>query len=404
MSEMPIRREHYLKMLEMYKDKPFVKIITGMRRCGKSTLMDMFITDLKNNGVSEKNILHMNFEDKRNVSIRNGDALLEKVTDAIELKEGTYLFFDEIQDVIGWEKAINSMRYAGADVYLTGSNAKLLVSDFSTYLSGRYVEIKMYPLSFREYVTFVEGDKTDLSRLLLDYIISGGLPQVILEEQKKTNTAPILSAVFETVFMKDVIERNRIMDISAIRNLFDFVMKNVGNLTSTRNVANYIVSKGGKTSPPTVDSYLTHLESAYLIHRAKKYDIKKKEYLRTANKFYISDLGIRNNEVGFDGGDMSGLIENVVYMELLFRGKKAAVGKVNENEVDFIFIDKAQKEYYQVTLDMFDQNVRERELRSLMKIDDVQPKTIITLQRYPVNEIDGIRVIALTDFLLEEFE
>jgi len=400
---MIVRRDHYLNMLMDFKDEPLVKIITGMRRCGKSTLMEMFMNDLKENGISEKDIVYMNFEDPRNMHIKDGDMLLKEVMAATELKRGTYLFFDEIQDLNGWEKAINSMRYSGADVYITGSNAKLLVSDFSTYLSGRYVEIEMYPLSFREYIRFFDNEK-DTDRLLFDYMSYGGLPYVTLERKSERNTDMVLSAVFDTVFIKDVVEKNNIRDVAALRNVTKFVMKNIGNVTSTRSISNYITSKGGMMSPPTADAYLDHLESAYLIYRAQKYDVKRKEFLRTSNKFYVSDIGVGNNIAGYGDDDISGILENIVFMELLFRGKKAAMGSINGNEIDFIVTNKDKKEYYQVTTEMLTPEVKERETRSLKIIEDNYPKTIITLQRYPFKNIDGIRVVALTDFLLEEFQ
>jgi len=399
---MIIRRDHYLNILKDFKDEPLVKIITGIRRCGKSTLMEMFISDLKKNGIPEENMIHMNFEDHKNAHIKDGDMLLNHIAGIMDLKKGKYLFFDEIQDIKGWEKAVNSMRYSGADVYITGSNAKLLVSDFSTYLSGRYVEIEMYPLAFREYVKFFDGN-ANTDRLLMDYMSSGGLPYVVLERRSERNTDMILSAIFDTVFIKDVVEKNDIRDVAALRNVTRFVMMNIGNVSSTRSVSSYIVSKGGKLSPPTVDAYMDHLESAYLVYRAKKYDVKKKEYLRTANKFYVSDLGIGNNVVGYSDDDIQGMIENIVFMELLFRGKKVAVGNVNGNEVDFIVLNKDAREYYQVTMGMYSEEVKGRETRSLKAISDNYPKTIITLQRYPSKNIDGIKVIALADFLLEEF-
>ena len=400
---MIVRRDHYLSMLRDFRDEPLVKIITGIRRCGKSTLMEMFVSDLKENGVPEKSIIHMNFEDHENSHITDSDTLLNEVKSKVELKKGTYLFFDEIQDIIGWEKAINSMRYSGADVYITGSNAKLLVSDFSTYLSGRYVEIEMYPLSFREYVKFFD-ENANKDQLLIDYMYTGGLPYVASERRNERNTDMILSAIFNTVFVKDVVEKNDIRDVPALRNITRFVMKNIGNLTSTRSASAYIVSKGGKISPPTVDAYLKHLESAYLIHRARKYDLKKKEHLHTSSKFYVSDLGIGNNVVGYEDEDISGMIENIVFMELLFRGKSVSVGNINGKEIDLIASNKGEREYYQVTVEMFSPDVKERETKPLKMVNDNFPKTIITLQRYPSKNIDGIKVIALADFLLEDFQ
>jgi predicted AAA+ superfamily ATPase len=404
-SETPmVRRDRYLKLLHEFKGEPLVKIITGMRRCGKSTLMKMLMADLLEGGVDKNNILYMNFEDPKNAHIGDGATLLNEVMAKVELKKGIYLFFDEIQDLIGWEKAINSMRYSGADIYVTGSNAKLLVSDFSTYLSGRYIEIEVYPLSFREYFDFVGGDKREVDRLLSDYMRYGGLPYAVLERKNKKNIDLVISAVFDTVFIKDIVKRNEIRDVTAIENVIKFVMKNIGNLTSIKSVSDYITSKGGKVTPPTIDNYLQYAESAYLIYRASKYDLKKKEYLRTLNKFYISDLGVRNIAVGVDDNDISGLLENIVYMELLFRGKKVAVGKVDENEVDFIVMGTETREYYQVTTSLFDTSVKDREFGSLKKIKDNYPKTVITLQPYPSRSIDGIRVVSLADFLFEEFE
>jgi predicted AAA+ superfamily ATPase len=219
MHEGPIRREHYLKILHGLKDKPLVKIITGIRRCGKSTLMEMFISDLRKSGIPDENIMHMNFEDKQNVHITDWNTLLNEVTAKIELKKGTYLFFDEIQDVTGWEKAINTMRYSGADIYITGSSSKMLVSDFSTYLSGRYAKMEAYPLSFREYIDFIGGRKEDREQHLSEYLINGGMPLAVLERENEKNVSMILSSAFETVFIRDVVEKNKIMDVPTVRNI-----------------------------------------------------------------------------------------------------------------------------------------------------------------------------------------
>jgi predicted AAA+ superfamily ATPase len=296
------------------------------------------------------------------------------------------------------------MRYSGADVYITGSNAKLLSSDFSTYLSGRYVEIEVYPLSFKEYVHFVEGEKGNPDQLLMDYIRYGGLPYAVLQRKNKKNQRMVLSSIYDSVFVKDIVKKNEIRDVSAIENVIRFVMKNVGNQTSASSASNYITSKGGKITSPTVDNYLHYIESAYLAYRAGKYDVKAKEHLHTQNKFYTTDLGIRNIIVGYGDSDISGLIENIVFMELLFRGKSVSFGKVGDYEIDFITKEMETCEYYQVTMDLYNQNVKEREVRSLKAVKDNFPKTIITLQRYPSEYIDGIRVVSLVDFLLEGSE
>ena len=402
MPETLIRREHYLRILHRLKDKPIVKIITGVRGCGKSALVEMFISDLKKGGISERNILYMDLEERENSGIKYGDTLLMKVEEAVELKKGTYLFFEGIQNITDWEKAVSVMRYSGADIYITGSNAKLFTPGLSVHLSEEYAEVGVYPLSFREYVDFM-GRNGDRDQLLQEYMAVGGMPQAVFEGDTETNGS-IPSAIFEKVFIRDVVEKNRIMDVAVIRDIAEFVMKNVGNTTSSRNISDHIASKGGKITPPTADSYLDHLESAYLLYRARKYDTETEEYLRTANKFYSSDLGIRNKIAGYESDDTSGLIDNIVFMELLFRGKKAAVGKVGNNKVDFVVIGSTQNEYYQVTTGLFDPDVLEKEVRPLKGIDDGSPRTIITLQRYTSRDIGGIKVVSLTDFLLEEFE
>jgi len=362
----PIRREYYLNTLHGIKGRELVKVIMGVRRCGKSTLMEMFKDDIKKSGVPDESIFYINFEEAKNESITDGGLLLKAVADKVELKEGTYVFIDELPDLPGWGKAVNSMRYSGADVYITGSNSKLLLSNFSSELHGRYVIIEMFPLSFREFVEFInaidgEGEN-NLDKLLIEYMKSGGLPLAVLERENKKNVDMILSGIFHTIFLKDIVERNTIKDVTGLRRILDFVMSNIGNLTSIESIANYIGSKGSKTTSPTIDNYVYYMEEARLIHRAKKYDVKKKEYLISSGKIYISDLGIRNNRVGYDDNDIAGLMENMVYMELLFRGKEAAVGKINDNEVDFIVIGTEKKEYYQVTTDLLDPKVKEREV------------------------------------------
>lgn len=406
MSSKLLERERYLNKLISFKDKPLIKIITGIRRCGKSTLMKMFVDHLLDTGVKPENILYMKFDGPDYLEIDDYFKLLEEVKSKISLSEGNYLLFDEVQDIKGWERAINAMYTAGADVYVTGSNAHMLSSEYSTYISGRYVKIKMYPLTFREYIEFGEGRKEDLAGALDRYKIYGGFPAVaLLDQDIKENSEMILSGIYDSVFMNDVIDRNDIRDSATIQNIFKFLMKNIGNQTSVRSISNYIISKGGKTHPTTVDNYIHYLESAYLINRAKRYDVKTKDYLRTVDKFYAVDLGMRNNMVGFNKGDQSGLLENLVYLELLARGKDVAVGAVEGKEIDFIVLEKESKHYYQVTSNMFMEETVEREVRSLLMTGDNYPKTIITdTTDYPFKNIEGIRVISTIDFLLEKYD
>jgi len=399
-----IRREHYLKVLHGFKDKPLIKIITGVKKCGKTTLMEMFIEDLKRSGIQDGDILYLDFEKKENAFIRDRDALMKTINGLIEAKEGKYLFFDGIQNVYGWERVINSMIYAGADVYVTGSNSKLLSTKFSTYIAGRYVVIEMYPLSFREYFDHFGGEKGNRDRLLSEYMMNGGLPLVALEKENERNTDMILSSVFETVFIKDVVERNNIENVAAIRDIAEFAMKNIGNFTSYRNAMNYVESKGGNITPPTVENYLHHLESAFLLYRARKYDVREKDYIRAANKFYVVDMGISNNVVGYNEEDRSGALENLVFMELLSRGKEVAVGRVEGGGIDFVVIEMESIHYYQVTDSLYVEEVKKRLIRSLLSTGDNYPKTIITNELYPAKNIEGIRVVNIIDFLLEGYE
>lgn len=400
-----IERKRYLDMLFRFKDVPLVKVITGIRRCGKSSIMEIFVDRLRESGVSAENMVYMRFDHADYIWIEDYKTLLKEVMSKIKLSEGSYAFFDEIQDVEGWERAVGAMYAAGVNVYITGSNSRLLSSEFATHLAGRHVEIKMYPLSFREYLEFVKDQKKDLGRSLEEYKRYGGFPIIALYRGEViSDKNMILSGIFDTVFLKDVIERNEIRDVSAIKNILRFLMKNIGNQTSVRSISNYIVSKGGKTHPSTVDTYIHNLESAYLMYRAKRYDPKTKECLKTEDKFYAADLGIRNNLVGYNDEDRSGILENLVFLELLMRGKEVVVGQIDGKEIDFIVKDEDSKQYYQVTDSLYDEEVKKRELRSLLSVGDNYPKTIITNEPYPSKNIEGVNVVNIIDFLLEKFE
>ncbi|MCL2296190.1 MAG: ATP-binding protein [Methanomassiliicoccaceae archaeon] len=400
-----LERNKYLDTLFRFKDIDLIKIITGIRRCGKSTVMEMFKDRIIESGVPPEKTLHMRFDHPDHLWIEDYETLLKEVKNNIELSKGSYIFFDEIQNVEGWEKAVGAMYALGADIYITGSNARLMSSEFTTHIAGRYVEIKMHPLSFREYVKFGKDRTGDLKEALDNYKRYGGFPIIALfESDNKADHNMILSGIYDTVFLKDVIERNEIRDIVTIKNISRFLMKNIGNQTSVRSISNYITSKGGRTHPMTADTYIHYLETAYLVCRGKKYDIKAKEYLRTADKFYAADLGIRNNAVGYNEEDRSGVLENLVFLELLTRGKEVVVGQVDGKEIDFIVKEEEFRHYYQVIDNLYDEEVKKREIRSLLSTGDNHPKTIITNELYPAKNIEGIKVVNILDFLLEEYE
>lgn len=406
MVEGPIPREHYLNLLRSSRDVPMIKVLTGMRRCGKSTLMSMFREELLESGVPQDKILYINLDDETDRSIDTHRKLIDAVKEALRPGRGTYLFFDEVQNVPEWERAVESFHISGADVYVTGSNSQMLSSEIATKLSGRCIEIPVYPLSFREYTEFRKtiGDETRaIDALFADYMRRGGLPAVALMEGGRRDLISLmLSGTYNTVYVKDVVERNEIRNAPLLSNISRFLMKNVGDRTSVRNVTNYLVSKGMKTSTETVNNYISALESALLFHRAKRFDVKTKEYLRTSDKFYVSDLGIRNNEVGFHDRDLDGMLENVVYMELIRRHGNVSVCAVDGNEVDFMVSGAGGTAYYQVTMSIIDPATRERELRSLKAIADNYPKTIVTMDRYPIDDIEGTRIVNIVDFLMEQ--
>ncbi|MCL2148654.1 MAG: ATP-binding protein [Methanomassiliicoccaceae archaeon] len=398
-----INRERYLDRLLLYKDKPLVKAITGIRRCGKSTLMRTFIDRLVESGVPKDRILYMKFDTFPDSEIDNDVKLWEEVSGRIEISKGSYLLFDEIQDIAGWEKKVNMMYEAGADVYITGSNTRLLRSESSTYLTGRTYEVKMYPLSFREYLEFGIDRRGNLQESLKKYKMNGGFPFIALfEEEIGADSWNISSGIYDSILVNDIIERYGVRDVSVVKNIFRFLMKNTGNQTSVRSISNYLTSNGEKTHHQTIDTYLGYLESAYLVYRAKKYDIKAREYLRTSDKFYAADIGMRNGIVGFNYEDQSGLLENIVFLELLARGSDVSVVSVGGGEIDFVVDKGGNKQYYQVTDNLYSPETIEREVRSLLATGDNYPKTIITDKPFELGEIRGIRVISLIDFLLED--
>lgn len=397
--EIRIPREHYMSLIRSARDAPFIKILTGIRRCGKSTLMDMFIDELKDSGVAEDRIFHVNLDDEGS-GIGSYMDLINAVESRIPDIGGAYLFFDEIQNVPEWERAVSTFYVRKADIYITGSNSDMLSSELSTKLSGRTIEIRIQPLMFSEYTDFRQSD--DIDSLLDDYIRYGGFPAVALAMDRMPSQAmDLLDGIYNTVFNKDVTGRHSIRGNAMISHLSVFLMKNIGDRTSVRGAASYMTSKGIKTQPQTVDDYIGFLEDALLFSRAQRLDSKTKDYLRTSDKFYVADLGMRNSQVPFHLNDLDGILENIVFNELRYRYGSVAVYGIDQLEVDFVSDPIRSPKYWQVSLNIGDANTRERELRSLKAIPDNYPKTIITYDRFPMTDIDGIRVVQLKDWLME---
>ena len=386
------------------KDTEFIKVITGVRRSGKSTLLLMYKDYLVNNGIKEENIIHMNFESAIYDDIKNYKDLYAYVKEKVK-KDKIYLLLDEVQNVESWEKAINSFKVDfNIDIYITGSNAYLLSSELSTLLSGRYIEIKMYPLSFKEYMLFNNYDNKDLENKFNEYLKYGGLPAITMIKGNDELVLSYLNDIYNTIVKKDIIDRNNIKDTALLENIIKYLSNNIGSSVSSTKISDYLNSNKivEKSNHQTIDSYLNMLEKSFIMYKADRTDIRNKSLLKTLGKYYISDTGIRNIILGFRNIDEGHLLENVVYLELLRRGYRVNIGKTNDYEVDFVAENPNDIKYYQVTQSLSNEDVKEREIRSLESISDNYEKTILTMDKSINNDYNGIKVINIIDWLLEK--
>lgn len=397
-------RNLYLHRLIEFKDKRLIKVITGLRRSGKSTLLSLFEQHLLKSGVHEKQIIRMNFEslefDEINTYKTLHAYIMERISDE---KIKYYIILDEIQQVKSWEKVVNSLLVdVNADIYITGSNAYLLSSELSTLLAGRYVEIKMLPLSFKEYLDFLDPDSPlSLPEKFNQYLLYGGLPTIVELLEHKDTIGPFLEGIYNTVLMKDVVERNGVRDAALLESILKYIASNVGSVVSSKKISDYLTSSGRKTTGETIDNYLKMLESAYIIYKANRYDLKGKMFLKTLEKYYMVDIGIRNKLTGLQGTDYGHVLENIVYLELIRRGYDVSIGKVGTLEVDFIATKTNEKFYYQISASILNEETRIRELRPLESISDHYPKFILTMDQNIFNDFSGIKVKNIMDFLLE---
>ena len=391
-------------MKKSAKDTEFIKVITGVRRSGKSTLMLMFKEYLLNNGINEENIIHVNFESAMYDDIKNYKDLYKFVKENIK-KGKMYLLLDEVQNVDSWEKAINSFKVDfDIDIYITGSNAYLLSSELSTLLSGRYIEIKIYPLSFKEYLVFNNYNKENIEEKFNEYLKYGGLPAITLIKDNNELVLSYLNDIYNTIVKKDIIDRNNIKDTALLENIIKYLANNIGSSVSSSKISDYLNSNKivAKSNHQTVDNYLNMLEKSFIMYKADRTDIKSKSLLKTLGKYYIADSGIRNIILGFRNIDEGYLLENVVYLELLRRGYRVNIGKSNDYEVDFVAENPNEIKYYQVTRSLVNEDVKTRELRSLENIEDNYEKIILTMDKSINNDYNGIKIINIIDFLLED--
>jgi predicted AAA+ superfamily ATPase len=397
-----IERGEYLSKLKKFRDKKLIKVVTGIRRCGKSTLMEIYRDWLINQGVSSERIVFINFEDYDYFSLRDPQNLYGYVKDRLSETEMTYLFFDEIQHVKDFPDVINSLNLKpNTDIYLTGSNAYMLSSELATLLSGRYVEISMLPLSFREYVEAI-GGQNSLQDSYNQYVTNSSFPYT-LELESSDEISDYLNAVYNTIVVKDIMTRQKIQDVTMLESVIRFAADNIGNILSTKRIADLMTAEGRKIDQKTVEKYMHAFCETFFLYEAKRYNIKGKQLLKSLSKYYLVDIGLRRMLLGSRGFDVGRVLENEVYLELLHRHSQVYVGKNDQLEVDFVTINTDGLAYYQVAATVRDSATLERELASLRNIDDHYPKYLLTLDDDPDSDYDGIiRTNALRWMVNEE--
>lgn len=400
-----IERNEYLDVLKRFKDKELIKVITGIRRCGKSTLLEMYKDYLLNNGITKEQIISINLEDLKYNFIETYMDLYNFINYSLKPNIKNYVFIDEVQKINEFQKAVDSLYIKkNVDLYITGSNANLLSSELSTLLSGRYIEIKMLPFSFKEYKNAYKDLNND--DLYQKYISYGSLPYTT-NLDSEDDVSMYLSSIYNDIIIKDVMTRKKIQDETMLRSVANFAMDNIGNLLSINNIANTMTNDGRDINVRTVERYLEGFTESFFLYKASRYDIKGKQYLKTGEKYYVSDLGLRYFILGRKIGDYGHVLENVVYLELLRRGYDIFIGKVDDYEVDFVALNNNGRIYIQVTetlkgIDENDTKILDRELRSLKKIDDNYEKLILTSDKTPLSNEEGIIIRNVYEWLLDK--
>ena len=395
-----INRVEYLNQLIDFKDKQLIKVVTGIRRCGKSTLFELYKEHLQNNGVEGNQIISLNFESAELYDVNDHKALYHEVESRLNPDKMNYVFLDEVQLVNDFQRACDSLYILkNVDLYITGSNAGLLSGELATLLSGRYVEIKMLPLSFKEYVSVVS--ESDLSRKYRDYLMNSSFPYT-LELSKRKDILAYLDGIYTSIVLKDIVKRKKIADVAVLESVIRFMFDNIGNLCSATKIANTLKSGGKGASVHTVDNYLNALCESFVLYKVGRYDIKGKQFLQTQEKYYLADIGLRYYLLGTKPADTGHILENIVYLELLRRGYEIYVGKQDSTEVDFIAINDIGTEYYQVALTVRDENTLKRELTPLDSISDHNPKYLLTLDDDPPVSYNGIRQLNALEWLLNQ--
>ena len=399
-----IERTEYLELLKRFKDKDLIKVVTGIRRCGKSTLFDLYINYLKRIGIKEDQIIKINLEDVE-YSFETYKELYDYVNEKLDTKKQYYVFLDEVQNVPMFQKAVDSLYIKkNVDVYITGSNAYLLSGELATLLSGRYIEIKMLPLSFKEYLSAFNEPNKSRYEYFLDYMKNGGMPgNILILKDNPNDLDKYLEGIFSTIVYKDILARNNITDKMLLESVLKFIFDSIGSPVSTKKISDTLTSKGLSTSNHTVKKYISSFVESFLVYKAERYDVKGKNLLARDYKYYVVDQGLRSYLLGKKSdSDMGHILENIVYLELLRRGYKVYVGKVDDLEIDFVAENRDGLKYYQVALTVREPKVLERELKSLQKTNDHYPKYLITFDMDMEADYEGIRKINVVDWLLNQ--
>lgn len=396
-----IQREQYIEKLKSLSNKKIIKVITGVRRCGKSTLMQLFQQELLNTGVNEEQIININFENYDFIELRDAKALYQYINVRLAGSIQHYVFLDEIQHVGNYADVVDALFVKdNVDLYITGSNAYLLSSEIATLLSGRYVEIKLLPLSFKEYVV-ASGNMHDLEKKYAEYITFSSFPYAKAFGGDEQLVNDYLRGIYSTIVLKDVMQRNSISDTMMLENVMAFLADNIGNTLSVKKIADTLTSMGRKVDVKTIEKYLSALCQSFILYPAKRYNIKGRQLLKTMEKYYLVDVALRNTLLVAKSTDWGHILENVVFLELLRRNNNVYIGKTDALEIDFITVNMQNVAYYQVAATVRDQATLERELQPLKAVKDNFPKTILTLDTDPVSYHDGIKQQNVLDWLLE---
>ena len=396
-----IIRQHYLNMLKIYRDVPLVKILSGIRRCGKSTILEMLRDDLLKSGIAADHIISMRYTSEDYDDGMTDKDMYQGIKERMTGDGRYYLLLDEVQEIAGWEKAVNSLlENADTDIYVTGSNSKLMASEISTYLTGRYVSIPVYTLSFSEYLEFKKSDSRPQKELLNEYLRMGGFPIVALGNFDERSSYQIVEGIYNSVINNDITKRHHVTNFDLFNRVVKYIVENVGKTFSANAIAKFLKSEGRSLSVEAVYNYLNWLEKAFVIYRCQRYDLQGKSVLKTQEKFYLADASLKYCMMGFNPKSLAAMLENIVYFELRRRGYEVYIGKNETKEIDFVAVRRDERIYVQVCRSLPEES--DRETANLLEIKDHYPKYVVTLDEFASGNINGVKIVHLADFLLRD--